>query len=144
MEKITSVLSAVLKPDGCWQEWPTAAFCTFECMHVCTLQWGSMVAEGKPTDVVKVLHLLVLSFCWGMQLWVSFIAGTSHQNILPLLLLPSHNCATMLPRSSDFFFVTLSCSMAVECWCSRTTPTGLCVKEQRKWNKRVKYTFNLI
>lgn len=34
-----------------------------------------MVTEGKPTDVVKVLHLLVLSFSWGMQVWVSFIAG---------------------------------------------------------------------
>lgn len=34
-----------------------------------------MVTEGEPTDLVKVLHLLVLSFTWGMQLWVSFIAG---------------------------------------------------------------------
>lgn len=34
-----------------------------------------MATEGEPTDLVKVLHLLVLSFTWGMQLWVSFIAG---------------------------------------------------------------------
>ncbi|XP_072298336.1 transmembrane protein 205 [Eucyclogobius newberryi] len=34
-----------------------------------------MATEGDPTDLVKVLHLLVLSFTWGMQLWVSFIAG---------------------------------------------------------------------
>lgn len=34
-----------------------------------------MATEGEPTDLVKVLHLLVLSFCWGMQVWVSFIAG---------------------------------------------------------------------
>ncbi|KAM7386273.1 hypothetical protein PAMA_009080 [Pampus argenteus] len=34
-----------------------------------------MVTEGDPRDLVKVLHLLVLSFSWGMQLWVSFIAG---------------------------------------------------------------------
>ncbi|XP_069005918.1 transmembrane protein 205 [Embiotoca jacksoni] len=34
-----------------------------------------MAAEGEPTDVVKVFHLLVLSFSWGMQVWVSFIAG---------------------------------------------------------------------
>jgi len=34
-----------------------------------------MVTEGEPTDLVKVLHLLVLSFSWGMQVWVSFIAG---------------------------------------------------------------------
>ncbi|KAM9394417.1 transmembrane protein 205 isoform 2-T2 [Pholidichthys leucotaenia] len=34
-----------------------------------------MATEGQPTELVKVLHLLVLSFSWGMQLWVSFIAG---------------------------------------------------------------------
>ncbi|XP_060882547.1 transmembrane protein 205 [Labrus mixtus] len=34
-----------------------------------------MVMEGEPTDLVKVLHLLALSFSWGMQVWVSFIAG---------------------------------------------------------------------
>ncbi|XP_051243295.1 transmembrane protein 205 [Dicentrarchus labrax] len=34
-----------------------------------------MATEGEPMDLVKVLHLLVLSFSWGMQVWVSFIAG---------------------------------------------------------------------
>ncbi|XP_034045642.1 transmembrane protein 205 [Thalassophryne amazonica] len=34
-----------------------------------------MATEGDPTDLVKVLHLLVLSFSWGMQVWVSFISG---------------------------------------------------------------------
>ncbi|XP_008328929.1 transmembrane protein 205 [Cynoglossus semilaevis] len=34
-----------------------------------------MATEGEPTDLIKVLHLLVLSFSWGMQVWVSFIAG---------------------------------------------------------------------
>lgn len=34
-----------------------------------------MAMEGEPTDLFKVLHLLVLSFSWGMQVWVSFIAG---------------------------------------------------------------------
>ncbi|XP_041866664.1 transmembrane protein 205 isoform X2 [Melanotaenia boesemani] len=34
-----------------------------------------MATEGEPTDLVKVLHLLVLSFTWGMQVWVSFIGG---------------------------------------------------------------------
>ncbi|KAK5856704.1 hypothetical protein PBY51_008282 [Eleginops maclovinus] len=34
-----------------------------------------MTTEGEPTDLVKVLHLLLLSFSWGMQVWVSFIAG---------------------------------------------------------------------
>ncbi|KAG7335057.1 hypothetical protein KOW79_001653 [Hemibagrus wyckioides] len=34
-----------------------------------------MATEGEPTDVVKVLHLLVMAFGWGMQVWMSFIAG---------------------------------------------------------------------
>lgn len=44
-------------------------------MSVCSLQSDTMATEGDPTDLVKVLHLLVLSFSWGMQVWVSFIAG---------------------------------------------------------------------
>ncbi|XP_061893068.1 transmembrane protein 205 [Entelurus aequoreus] len=34
-----------------------------------------MATEGDPSDLVKVFHLLVLSLTWGMQIWVSFIAG---------------------------------------------------------------------
>ncbi|CAJ1075397.1 transmembrane protein 205 [Xyrichtys novacula] len=34
-----------------------------------------MVTEGEPTDTIKVLYLLALSFSWGLQVWVSFIAG---------------------------------------------------------------------
>lgn len=33
------------------------------------------MVSGEPADLVKVLHLLVLAFSWGMQVWVSFIAG---------------------------------------------------------------------
>lgn len=40
-----------------------------------------MATEGEPTDLIKVLHLLVLSFSWGMQVWVSFISGISHEQI---------------------------------------------------------------
>ncbi|MFT7797799.1 transmembrane protein 205 [Arapaima gigas] len=35
----------------------------------------AMATEGQPTDLVKVLHLLLMSFTWGTQVWVSFIAG---------------------------------------------------------------------
>ncbi|XP_028311185.1 transmembrane protein 205 [Gouania willdenowi] len=34
-----------------------------------------MTTEGDPASMIKVLHLLVLSFSFGMQVWVSFIAG---------------------------------------------------------------------
>lgn len=44
-------------------------------MSVCSLQSNTMATEGDPTNLIKVLHLLVLSFSWGMQMWVSFIAG---------------------------------------------------------------------
>lgn len=50
------------------------------CVYVCILQKDIMVTEGEPTDLVKVLHLLVLSFTWGMQVWVSFIAGMRLKN----------------------------------------------------------------
>lgn len=42
------------------------------------LQSYTMATEGDPTDLIKVLHLLTLSFSWGMQVWVSFIAGMRH------------------------------------------------------------------
>ncbi|GLD73311.1 transmembrane protein 205-like protein [Lates japonicus] len=42
---------------------------------ILSLQSDTMATEGEPTDLIKVLHLLVLSFSWGMQVWVSFIAG---------------------------------------------------------------------
>lgn len=45
-----------------------------------------MATEGEPTDLVKVFHLLVLSFTWGMQVWVSFIAGRRAASQEPRLL----------------------------------------------------------
>lgn len=44
--------------------------------HISVLYSTKMVTEGDPTAAVKVLHLLVLSFSWGTQVWVTFIAGT--------------------------------------------------------------------
>ncbi|XP_056426365.1 transmembrane protein 205 isoform X2 [Hyla sarda] len=34
-----------------------------------------MSAEGDPGSLVKVVYLLVLSASWGMQCWVTFVAG---------------------------------------------------------------------
>ncbi|XP_068130345.1 transmembrane protein 205 isoform X2 [Hyperolius riggenbachi] len=34
-----------------------------------------MVTEGEPGSLVKVFYLLVLSASWGMQCWVTFVAG---------------------------------------------------------------------
>lgn len=44
-------------------------------LYMCCVCSVTMATEGEPTDLIKVLHLLVLSFSWGMQVWVSFIAG---------------------------------------------------------------------
>nr|XP_003216825.2 PREDICTED: transmembrane protein 205 isoform X1 [Anolis carolinensis] len=34
-----------------------------------------MVTEGEPSVLIKLLQLFVLSTAWGMQIWVTFIAG---------------------------------------------------------------------
>nr|XP_056722125.1 transmembrane protein 205 [Euleptes europaea] len=34
-----------------------------------------MATEGEPGGFVKMVHLFLLSTAWGMQLWVTFIAG---------------------------------------------------------------------
>ncbi|CAJ0940551.1 unnamed protein product [Ranitomeya imitator] len=34
-----------------------------------------MVAEGDPGSLVKVAHVLLLAASWGMQCWVTFVAG---------------------------------------------------------------------
>lgn len=44
--------------------------------HISVLYSTKMMTEGDPTAAAKVLHLLVLSFSWGMQVWVTFISGT--------------------------------------------------------------------
>ncbi|KAL7860320.1 hypothetical protein AOLI_G00166690 [Acnodon oligacanthus] len=47
-------------------------------------QEPAMATEGDPTDLVKVLHLLLIAFSWGMQVWVSFIAGFVLVSQVPL------------------------------------------------------------
>ncbi|XP_075062781.1 transmembrane protein 205 [Mixophyes fleayi] len=34
-----------------------------------------MVTEGEPGSLVKVVYILLLSATWGMQCWVTFVAG---------------------------------------------------------------------
>lgn len=63
IQRMIQMLHALLYKPTCPHASPTS------------LQSGIMVTEGEPTDLIKVLHLLVLSFSWGMQVWVSFIAG---------------------------------------------------------------------
>lgn len=34
-----------------------------------------MEEGGEPASLTKVVHLLVLSGAWGMQMWVTFFSG---------------------------------------------------------------------
>ncbi|XP_061438218.1 transmembrane protein 205 isoform X2 [Rhineura floridana] len=34
-----------------------------------------MSTEGEPSSLIKIIHLFLLSTAWGMQIWVTFIAG---------------------------------------------------------------------
>ncbi|NWU47137.1 TM205 protein, partial [Dromas ardeola] len=34
-----------------------------------------MPTDAEPSNTIKLLHLVFLSTCWGMQIWVTFVAG---------------------------------------------------------------------
>ncbi|NXX48084.1 TM205 protein, partial [Tricholaema leucomelas] len=42
-----------------------------------------MVTATEPSDTIKLLHLLCLSTSWGMQIWVTFVAGFVMGSHLP-------------------------------------------------------------
>lgn len=35
----------------------------------------AMASDTEPSNTIKLLHLLFLSTSWGMQVWVTFVAG---------------------------------------------------------------------
>lgn len=35
----------------------------------------AMAGDMQPSNTIKLLHLLFLSTSWGMQVWVTFVAG---------------------------------------------------------------------
>ncbi|XP_035188856.1 transmembrane protein 205 isoform X2 [Oxyura jamaicensis] len=44
---------------------------------------GTMLTNAEPSNAVKLLHLLFLSTFWGMQIWVTFVAGLVMRSRLP-------------------------------------------------------------
>ncbi|NWZ34042.1 TM205 protein, partial [Brachypodius atriceps] len=42
-----------------------------------------MASDTEPSNTIKVLHLLFLSTSWGMQVWVTFVAGFVMSRHLP-------------------------------------------------------------
>lgn len=65
-----------------------------------------MATEGDPTDLVKVLHLLVISFTWGMQVWVSFIAGNTYILYSCLIFLKIIHNDLFILSSSGFVLIS--------------------------------------
>uniref|UniRef100_A0A8C5U9R4 TMEM205-like domain-containing protein n=1 Tax=Malurus cyaneus samueli TaxID=2593467 RepID=A0A8C5U9R4_9PASS len=42
-----------------------------------------MAGDTEPSNTIKLLHLLFLSTSWGMQIWVTFVAGFVMSRHLP-------------------------------------------------------------
>lgn len=65
-----------------------------------------MPTEGEPTDFVKVVQLLILSASWGMQLWMTFIAG-----FVLAATLPRHTFGLVQSKLFPYyFFSVLGCA----------------------------------
>ncbi|XP_053807058.1 transmembrane protein 205 [Vidua chalybeata] len=43
----------------------------------------SLASDTEPSNAIKLLHLLFLSTSWGMQVWVTFVAGFVMSRHLP-------------------------------------------------------------
>ncbi|XP_031973761.1 transmembrane protein 205 isoform X1 [Corvus moneduloides] len=43
----------------------------------------AMAGDTQPSNTIKLLHLLFLSTSWGMQVWVTFVAGFVMSRHLP-------------------------------------------------------------
>ncbi|XP_059016004.1 transmembrane protein 205 isoform X3 [Mustela lutreola] len=72
-----------------------------------------MEKGGNPGSLTKMVHLLVLSGAWGMQMWVTFISG--RRRTLPGTLpscLPGLTHPVLLPPPCQLCLMLLSLSMA--------------------------------
>ncbi|XP_003413409.1 transmembrane protein 205 [Loxodonta africana] len=63
--------------------------------------------EGRdPGGLTKVVHLLVLSGAWGMQMWVTFVSG-----FLLFRGLPRHTFGLVQSKLFPFYFhITMGCA----------------------------------
>ncbi|KAM4676352.1 transmembrane protein 205 isoform 1-T2 [Discoglossus pictus] len=65
-----------------------------------------MVTEGEPGSLVKVVHLLVLSASWGMQCWMTFVAG-----FVLIRGVPRHTFGLVQSKLFPFYcHIVLGCS----------------------------------
>lgn len=48
----------------------------------------TMLTDMEPSNTVKLLHLVFLSTSWGMQIWVTFVAGRLRSGLTAVALCP--------------------------------------------------------
>uniref|UniRef100_A0A8C9A901 Transmembrane protein 205 n=1 Tax=Prolemur simus TaxID=1328070 RepID=A0A8C9A901_PROSS len=70
-----------------------------------------MEEGGSPGGLIKVVHLLVLSGAWGMQMWVTFVSG-----FLLFRGLPRHTFGLVQSKLFPFYFhISMSCAFINLC-----------------------------
>ncbi|KAM9186956.1 transmembrane protein 205 [Mergus octosetaceus] len=60
---------------------------------------GLTLTRTEPSNVVKLLHLLLLSTSWGMQIWVTLVAGLVMRSRLP-----RHTSGLVQRELSPYYF----------------------------------------
>ncbi|XP_004716881.1 transmembrane protein 205 [Echinops telfairi] len=70
-----------------------------------------MEEVGAPGGLAKVVHLLVLSGAWGMQIWVTFVSG-----FLLFRGLPRHTFGLVQSKLFPFYFhISMGCALVNLC-----------------------------
>nr|KAF6350403.1 transmembrane protein 205 [Myotis myotis] len=70
-----------------------------------------MEEGGNPASLTKVVHLLVLSGAWGMQIWVTFVSG-----FLLFRGLPRHTFGLVQSKLFPFYFhISMGCAFVNFC-----------------------------
>ncbi|XP_015492169.1 transmembrane protein 205 [Parus major] len=66
----------------------------------------TMASDTEPSNTIKLLHLLFLSTSWGMQFWVTFVAGFVMSRHLP-----RHTFGSIQRQLFPYYF-HISCTCA--------------------------------
>ncbi|XP_014937620.1 transmembrane protein 205 isoform X2 [Acinonyx jubatus] len=70
-----------------------------------------MEESGNPGSLIKMVHLLVLSGAWGMQMWVTFVSG-----FLLFRSLPRHTFGLVQSKLFPFYFhISMGCAFINLC-----------------------------
>ncbi|XP_006875194.1 PREDICTED: transmembrane protein 205 [Chrysochloris asiatica] len=70
-----------------------------------------MEEDGEPGGLIKMVHLLVLSGAWGMQMWVTFVSG-----FLLFRGLPRHTFGLVQSKLFPVYFrISMGCAFINLC-----------------------------